>query len=196
MFDQNGTDISLASQRPSPSVLNAPGDESGLSLSEIDELFLRVITELRRGVQAASQELAREEVRQLFPDLVTTRGQEAVSQFMLRLTLYYGLIGTTAEELRSISLMPPATDVSGSSVEQASPAPSPQTGKSSYIDPDDEPPIYSIVADHAGDIWHHRYGGWYCALGGDDYSAWDWDRLTDTYAVRLIRYGTEWSTLG
>jgi hypothetical protein len=40
-----------------------------------------------------------------------------------------------------------------------------------------EPAIGSVVLDDAGDAWQLRDDGWHCAIDGDDYSLFPWDRV-------------------
>lgn len=194
--DQDGTNISLESPNLSAAEPNAPADEWEPSLSEIDGLFLQAIMALRQATQAASKALVREGIRGLNPDRPTTPDQGVASPFMLRLMLYSGLIVTIVEELRSTVPTPPVMDVPGSFKVQESPSSSPRK-----VEPFsasevhelpityDEPPIGSLVADQYGDFWHRRDDGWHCAIDGDDYSEWNWARLTKEYKVRVIVEG-------
>ncbi|GII83337.1 hypothetical protein Ssi03_13270 [Sphaerisporangium siamense] len=40
-----------------------------------------------------------------------------------------------------------------------------------------EPSPGSVVLDSVGDAWQHRWDGWHCAIDGDEFSEFTWERL-------------------
>jgi hypothetical protein len=186
LSDQDGTNIFLESRRRWLNEQNARDDEWAQSSYETDELFLQAITALRRAVQVASTVPVLVDFPVSNPEVPMTPDQARALPFMQRLTLYCGLILSTATELRSIARIAPATDVGDSSKDQESSESSPQMEYLTSKDP--EPLAGSIVIDNAGDAWQRDYEGWNCAMmDNSGYRNWRWDQLIDNYSrLRLV----------
>lgn len=196
MSDQTGTNTSSEYLRWYQNAQNAPGGELELSLSETEGLFLLATTALLQAKEAAWKAHAQEGIQRLSLDRPTTPAPEPASPFMQRLTHYCGLIETIAEELRSIAPIGPVMAAGDSSKGQESAGSSPRSVRSGSLTdyPEVESwegdlPSGSIVVDHSDDVWQRRWDGWYCAVVGEAYQRWDWDRLSSRYTLRLIHRG-------